>query len=866
MKGALPKALVHRGVVEAAGFLIDATLAGSLEARRRVLEVWTPGTTVYRVPRGWFVRLASPLQVAAGRAPGLPLVADGKADDALVGAPLEASELRALDPPSGAIVRPRAGHLVLERTAEADREDPSAWLDVEEFAVIPTASLGAPPVQPGLPAPEAAAFDTRTRLKGIPPAAPELTEVLDALKRRPRKRRIDLVLDSVSSLRWGLRGGLHRLSSRLSAFFRLSRLLGRRHAAYIHRMIELFERGDLQEALRYAIPLGGEVSAALHGPPIRLAPPRRDLKLRPRARRTSAAVPMAPDLHGELERLYRTAFERLEEEGRIEEAAFLLAEVLNAHEEAVAFLERHGLLWLAAEMAEARKLPPGLVVRQWFLAGDRERAFWIARRAGAFGDAVSRLERTRDREEAEALRLLWGAGLAEAGDYGAAVEAIWPIAEARRMALEWMDRAIEQGGPAAGRMLARKVTLAPEQFEAVRMRALDLLESWRAEGAPARLAFAETLCQGPKTPEAQTLARAAVRAIARDSGRLGDRMPPARFRQLVAFAEDGALRADAPALPLPGRDPWIFREGLWKIEIAASDVGIQPGFEAAFLANGLTAVALGEAGVRLVSRAGRVVSELDQPAHKLVVSDLGDRAIAMARRGAAWRLARLDLARRRAEPWCDARFEAVAPDYDGALWLTVTRDGLLAVDATSRALNGPWGVEIPGKSVLALSRSSTHCSLLTGGEPEVWTYELPSLQLRSRSEVPILGRGRLGGPRLLAIAPDGVVAEQWVSAAVLHLKIQSAPLVQIPLPGEDWEPGDLALSGDWLAASAVGPNAARAYLVHRVTGRLKAEVVLHRARRVTLRLQKQVLALADDRGRILVLDLENGQIRRDLRL
>ena len=56
----------------------------------------------------------------------------------------------------------------------------------------------------------------------------------------------------------------------------------------------------------------------------------------------------SPDLHGELRRLYREAFHRLESQDRVEEAAFLLAEGLHAHEEAVSFLERHGRLRLAA--------------------------------------------------------------------------------------------------------------------------------------------------------------------------------------------------------------------------------------------------------------------------------------------------------------------------------------------------------------------------------------------------------------------------------------------------------------------------------------------------------------------------------------
>ncbi|HEX5719147.1 MAG TPA: bpX6 domain-containing protein, partial [Thermoanaerobaculia bacterium] len=814
MRGPLPRTLIYRGVVEASGFLIDATLAGLLEARRRVLELWVPGTSVYRVPRGWLVRLPEPRRVASDRSPGLPLVAQRVVPgNALLGAPLEAQELRALDPPAGAVVRPRAGHTVTERTAEADREDPAAWLDVEDFGVIATASLGAPPAQPRLTVPEPVAFNARSRMKGVPQAAPELAEVLAALSRREPTGRISiarrqlspvgLVLGGAQTLRWALRGwrrptlaggdevarspsgswdfgvaptparsrttaplgqrltaGFHRLSARLTVASRLSRLLGRRHAAYIQRMIELFEDGDLREALRFAIPLAGEAGEALRALPLRLPSPRRDLELRPESSRP--ALHLAPDLHAELQRIYRSAFDRLEAQGRIEEAAFLLAEVLNAHEEAVAFLERHGSLWLAAEMAEARELPPGLVVRQWFLAGDRERAFWIARRTGAFADAVTRLERTRNSEEAEALRLLWGAGLAEAGDYAAAVDSIWPIPEARHMALEWMDRAIEQGGGPAGRMLARKVTLVPELFEEVRDRALAILENWRAEGAAARLAFAETLCQGPKTPAAQALARASVRAIARDSGRFGARMSPARFRQLVAFAEDGALRADAPALPLPDPGPWVARETPWTIEIGPSDVGVMAACDAAFLPNGLTLVALGEAGVRLLSRSGRTVAEVDQPAHRLVVADSGDRAIALAPRGDAWRLARLDLANRKGELWCDARFDAAASHYDGALWFVAAADGLVAVDAAGRGFDGPWGVPDLGRRVSAIVRSPQRCSLLTTGtDPEVWTYELPSLFLRSRAEVPETAHPEL--PRCLGISAEGQLAEQWVA-------------------------------------------------------------------------------------------------------
>jgi hypothetical protein len=664
---------------------------------------------------------------------------------------------------------------------------------------------------------------------------------------------------------------LHRLTGRTALASRLSRAVGRRHTAYIRKMREMFESGDFDSALRHAIPLAAEAG----GPrrlPLRSFAPRADLHIRPERSRPWSVSEISPDLHGELRRLYREAFHRLEAQDRIEEAAFLLAEVLHAHEEAVSFLERHGRLRLAAEMAEARDLPPGLVVRQWFLAGDRQRGLRIAHRTGAFADAVTRLERSRETGQASELRRLWARELAAAGDYAAAVDTVWTLPEERPRAVEWMDLAIDQGGAPAGRMLARKIDLTPEPFEETRGAALRLLESWRAEGSPARLAFADTLRRGARSPETATLARAAVRAIARDSGRFGARMETADFRQLAAFAGDGALRADVLALPIPARTLWITHGQPLEVEIAARDAGTRPAYDAAFLPNGLTAVALGEAGVRLLTRGGRIVAELDQPAHRLVVSDHGDRAIVLARRGDSWRLARLDFSLRRAEPWCEARLDAFAPDYDGALWFVAGPDGLLAADATAKRLEGAWGLSrLPG-SALAIARSAGRCSLALAGEPsEVWTYELPSLTLRRRDPVPIAPAIRR--THRIAISPDGALAEPSPGGATgkqillqIHgLDIQDGPRVEIPLDASG-RPGEPAITGDWAALPVYSSEGACVYLLHLPSAAVRAEVALGRSAKVALRLTTQYLTLADDRGRIVVLDLENGQVRRDFRL
>ncbi|MFY9825614.1 MAG: hypothetical protein WAM82_29845, partial [Thermoanaerobaculia bacterium] len=321
---------------------------------------------------------------------------------------------------------------------------------------------------------------------------------------------------------------------------------------------------------------------------------------------------------------------------------------------------------------------------------------------------------------------------------------------------------------------------------------------------------------------------------------------PAALRQLVAFAGDAALKADTPALPLRPREPWSANTAVWRVEITGRDSGTRPAHDAAFLPNGLTAVALGEAGVRLLSRDGRAVAELDPPAHRLVVSDHGDRALALAKRGEVWRATRIDFVSRKTEDWCDARLEAFASDFDGSLWFVTERHSLMAVETTTGGFDGAWAAPLPGPALM-IARTATHCSLLVGSrEPEIWTYELPSLTLRSRETVP--AHGPLGS-RGLGISPEGQLLEPPASL----------------LPAGS-KPGSPTTAGDWIAFPVHNKSGMVVHLLHRPSGGVKAEVVLERTTRVTLHLTPQTLTLADDRGRVLVLDLEYGQIRRDLRL
>ncbi|MFB9159060.1 hypothetical protein [Chromobacterium violaceum] len=81
----------------------------------------------------------------------------------------------------------------------------------------------------------------------------------------------------------------------------LSGILGRRQATYMRQMLEMFENGRLQDALRHAIPLGGEGGSA--GQAFGLPHARRDLKLGMRNDAAGPSIDLGEDLNRHLRQL-----------------------------------------------------------------------------------------------------------------------------------------------------------------------------------------------------------------------------------------------------------------------------------------------------------------------------------------------------------------------------------------------------------------------------------------------------------------------------------------------------------------------------------------------------------------------------------
>ncbi len=628
-------------------------------------------------------------------------------------------------------------------------------------------------------------------------------------------------------------GLFSRLSEWLLRNTPLGPLLGQRKAEYVQRLFDMFEQGDLNEALRYAIPLGDDKMPEQTRIALGLPGPRESLSIQPQRGGPASLFGGGQAVYAALKERYRAAFKRLEREGRIDEAAFVLTELLGAHEEAVSFLERHGRLKLAAELAEGRGLAPGLVVRQWLLAKDIRRAVAIARRSGAFPDAVLRLERTHP-AEARTLRLLWAETLAEAGDYLRASVVVWPLEDARPLARAWLEQGAAVGGVGGARALARLISAFPDAFEAARPQALELLEDESQARAAERLAFAEVLASEVRSDPRTALVGPAVRALLRDRAAGHTRIDASFLTRLLRDVGDGALRADLPPVSDPRRRNWIEEKGaaLLTERIAATEAGPYPIHDAVALSSQRMLLALGEAGVRMVRADGTCVAHFNVPAFSLVPSVHEDRVLALAPRGELKRLSLIEPGPRRATHWCDAKVDAFAPSYDGNLWFISEADTVMAVDALAQdGLRALWRVSQVGGVVMALEADAESLRFATwSSEPQLWTYTLPGgPTLRSRAArrhgdgLPTVVLDELTGK--VERVDDVLSAGLWT---LTHLRVATGHEVKLELKG----------------------NKPRAHLSFEGEARVRA------------RFSGGELLLFDTTGRLLRVDLAEGTARR----
>jgi hypothetical protein len=813
-------------------------------------------------------------------------------------APFDAQELDALTTQgatAGDLLRVVAGTAIIERASIAEIIDLATWINLRDLDEDEVTSLGEVPTLRGTSAPQRSArevlsgmtqesakafnsaFEGALGSLGLPSpslaqrAVGALRTLFTWMKASATHATSGFVVvqkEDASPLTLRRVGWLDRVLQWLDGALgeaRLASLFGHAWGKHVDAMLKRFEEGDIMTALRMAIPLGDGLGDSTQRTPLGLP------GMRDRFEVTLGASPRGgvtgtPGLYEKLQALYRNAIERLEREGRIEEAAWIVAELLRDPGGAVALLERHERFARAAELAEAAGLPDATIARLWALADDLPRAVRHARHGRCFDAVIAPLTTSRPALATE-LRREWAELLARSGDVARAVEVVWPFEALRPLARPWIDEALAQGGAVAARMLARKASTMPERYDDVLAVVAKLCNDDTRLGATQREHLASALLAEPVTPETRALGALLARTLIEDGA--CTRLPNAqhRVRTLLKHLHNDALRIDLPSWAEPAPVSLALVTTALKYTVAAGDVGARPVFDAAMLPDARCCIALGEAGLLFVGRDGRTRHMLDVPCEVLVMSDHGDRCLALARRGRRWRVTRVDLVRRTATPWAECFVDAFARSYDGDTWVVAVGDEVFPVDALDErieALRASVRVERTTR-IMALARTEQRVAALTLAQSaELWSWELSTWTLRARKSFELTNNDAL---QHIDATGNGYLAQHNTRWSVSMVAAQRRALAfaadEPALDTPTWYGGDA--HGAWVVASVIDARGARVRLFDATSFIVRAALTLDGATAVHTRIHDTHLVVCDDRGRVLVVELGHGFVTHDLR-
>ena len=741
----------------------DCALHGEAEVRRRVLAAWEPGARAYRVQDGYLLEWSRPRRMMCAHAPGLPLC---EQDGVLASAPLSDRERTRLQPGAAVLVFGAGMHIYV--LAPDLRVDPSSWLDLSSIPLLvpsrmpsgavaafaPTVSAPAPDVRAVLgaavppPSPRRAEFfrqtnrarptatggGVRRRTQGLVAAAGVLSGSVAALLALPF-RLFGSADASAASTRTASAQSNSRLATnlaRLAMLTRVSSLLGWRQANYLRRMLRQFEQGDLGEALRHAIPLDSRHPA---NRPAFGTPGRRTHLDITSGQESASGIGLDAQTMQVLRAAYQRSFDMLDRAGRIDEAVFVLAELLNRRQEAVDYLERHGRIAQAARLAETLELAPSVIVRLHFMAGDVERAVALARIADAFGDAVAELERRRDGRAAE-LRLEWARELAVRGHVCEAASVLWPLEAERHHALAWLHAAEQAGGTLGVQGLLYRLALDPQSLRGAGDAIHALLHDKGEEAAQLRGRACDCLLRLDVHDGAlRRIAGALWRQLMIDLATSLDTLPGDRLKALMKLAADPVLAADVPTTDLPRQpEPTPLTSRREPVRVAFAERGVLPLEDVRVMPDGGFLLALGESGAVLARGDGREIVRFPVPAHHLVLAANGRRALVLGRREKVVRVARIDLLNRTAGDWFSADVRFWAGEYDGSTWNVVADNRLMALDTAAPGRSVLWQIgDLPGPIIGFDQQHSRHALLLAVDRGvEQWRYALPERRLLER--------------------------------------------------------------------------------------------------------------------------------------
>ena len=673
----------------------------------RLLNAWQPGARLLAAWDGWLLMFARPRFVGVEACPGSAVLAVGEA---------WSSDARLRPQPGQIALRwhGQSWHTQLQCLEAVDLSELWDWQLLSHRAprtavFIPTR----PPLVQTAPEP------VRKIFPSIPPPAPEREQLLERLARAPAPP------TSKNPL--------------LGLFDLLRSVLGSpENERYMKKMLQLFEQQNWQEALRHALPLGDSPASSAVQSFLGELKPRSTLEFTSPSQLGGAigASLQGLDL---LKEIYRNALQSLLAAGRIDEAAYVQGELLADPAGAVDLLEKHGKLEEAARLATLKGLPASLQVRLWFQAGRVEVAMVLARRYGTQAEALAMIQR-KDPALATRFRAAWATDLADAGCLSQAISVGWSVREQLEDFEFWLRDALQSGTLEAlvfglqDAGYCERLQL-PEKLQAI-------FQDYSLLTQPRRRAILERLAGSwfeTHHPLLKSWAGETARKVMRQANSpvpLGDQRV---LEFLINLSGDPWLRADRP----PSLGEASARLGLWQERI--DQAGHTPIYDALWLGDGRVLLALGQAGLVVLSRNGAVSQRFAQPAYQLVE---GERPILVS----GPNLNRFEGGK--VVYWCQASLDGWCESHDGYHWLVWWGPQLYTIDLISsewralhqRPLDGP-----PREINL-----SGHTAAVDGGR-RLLLLRSPQLELIREVEVG-------GGPHLCT--PTGVeslslVGEEW---------------------------------------------------------------------------------------------------------
>jgi len=885
----------------------DCAMLGEGLARQRVLAHWEAGAHVYSLHNGYLLALPRARRTDCRQLAGLPLCEDGSL---LVSAPLAVDERAGIAPGSAVIVQD--ARLFAFPLAPNMRLDAWRWLALEGLVMREPLRMplraGASQM-PGRPEKPAEVHDI---LGDVPPPSPARARFLEQARAKQEKRigpqaagqglggaaklaasglalaALTLpigALGLLGGLMGGLLGGrsgggtgagrakaggagpgqrapegpgyLRRMLEKLAMLTKASELMGMRQAAYLRKTMAMFEKGDLHEALRHAIPLDAKSQSTRQA----FGTPRRRSGLHITGPSQGvASIGLDTQLQEHLRQMYRRAFANLDREGKIDEAAFVLAELLQQGGEAADYLERKGRFKQAAQMAESMELQAAIAVRLWIKAGNVDRAFALARLHDAHAEAVAKLEQMGHPRAAE-LRHQWAEDLAARGLLAQAVEAIWPLPEQRERALEWIRMAEAADGHLGVQMLVRHLALDPSHLAECVKDVQALLREPGEDAQARRVRAAECLAAlKPHSHATRRLAQELLRVVLAERMASLNTLRKDVIQALLALAEHTSLKADMPTLNLPqdAAGQPVHKRGA-PLHQKLEERGLMRIHDARRLPDGGYLLALGEAGVLRVRADGKQLAHFPVPAGNLVLAGSGEKALALVRRDSNVRVSRLDLLQRRASDWFTQALRFWANSYDGASWSVIAGDRLIACDCASDGFAALWQVaDLPGKISGFHEENNTQAVLLHGPEGlQQWRYALPARRLFQRDLFDVPPGVSYALPNTAAEMPMLLTRSEQGSVMLALMPAKRLDLPAIPHTASSCLGQGMLLfhwheagSGDW-----------RCVAVELGQGKRVLEIVLPRAQCGGLVLQDGYLLAFDHNGRLIDINLNTGNSR-----